>query len=109
MKGREKMKKRVSLLILVTLLFNIFSYGVAVSAETFPKDPGNVYYDLTGNYGLLGIAGQFHVFAKNKTTVNAHTDGNIATHELDANNNFGTELHEGLLNQEINYIYDLSN
>ena len=104
MKGREKMKKRVSLLILVTLLFNIFSYGVAVSAETFPKDPGNLYNDLTGNYGLLGIAGQFHVFAKNKTTVNAHTDGNIATHELDANNNFGTELHEGLLNQEINYI-----
>ena len=104
MKGREKMKKRVSLLILVTLLFNIFSYGVAVSAETFPKDSGNVYNDLTGNYGLLGIAGQFHVFAKNKTTVNAHTDGNIATHELDANNNFGTELHEGLLNQEINYI-----
>lgn len=104
MKGREKMKKRVSLLVLVALLFNIFSYGVAVSAETFPKDPGNVYNDLTGNYGLLGIAGQFHVFAKNKTTVNAHTDGNIATHELDANNNFGTELHEGLLNQEINYI-----
>ncbi len=105
MKGREKMKKRVSLLVLAALLFNIFSYGVAVSAETYiPKDPGNVYNDLTGNYGLLGIAGQFHVFAKNKTTVNAHTDGNIATHELDANNNFGTELHEGLLNQEINYI-----
>lgn len=105
MKGREKMKKRVSLLVLAALLFNIFSYGVAVSAETYiPKDPGNIYNDLTGNYGLLGIAGQFHVFAKNKTTVNAHTDGNIATHELDANNNFGTELHEGLLNQEINYI-----
>ncbi|MGX7721794.1 collagen-binding MSCRAMM adhesin Scm, partial [Enterococcus faecium] len=60
--------------------------------------------DLTGSYGLLGIASQFHVFAKNKTTVNAHTDGNIATHELDAKNNFGTEVHEGLLNQEINYI-----
>ncbi|VEF86280.1 cell wall surface adhesion protein [Enterococcus faecium] len=53
---------------------------------------------------MLGIASQFHVFAKNKTTVNAHTDGNIATHELDAKNNFGTEVHEGLLNQEINYI-----
>ncbi|WP_142643512.1 collagen-binding MSCRAMM adhesin Scm [Enterococcus faecium] len=99
------MKKRSSLLVLVALLFNIFSYGVAVSAETYiPKDPGNIYNDLTGNYGLLGIASQFHVFAKNKTTVNAHTDGNIATHELDAKNNFGTELHEGLLNQEINYI-----
>ena len=102
-KGRGKMKKRASLLVLVALLFNIFSYGVAVSAETYiPKDPGNIYNDLTGNYGLLGS--QFHVFAKNKTTVNAHTDGNIATHELDAKNNFGTELHEGLLNQEINYI-----
>ncbi|HGF8355783.1 TPA: collagen-binding MSCRAMM adhesin Scm [Enterococcus faecium] len=99
------MKKKASLLVLVALLFNIFSYGVAVSAETYiPKDPGNIYNDLTGNYGLLGIASQFHVFAKNKTTVNAHTDGNIATHELDAKNNFGTELHEGLLNQEINYI-----
>ncbi|EOF63259.1 cell wall surface adhesion protein [Enterococcus faecium EnGen0128] len=99
------MKKRASLLVLVALLFNIFSYGVAVSAETYiPKDPGNIYNDLTGNYGLLGIASQFHVFAKNKTTVNAHTDGNIATHELDAKNNFGTEVHEGLLNQEINYI-----
>ncbi|EGP5118774.1 choice-of-anchor A family protein [Enterococcus faecium] len=99
------MKKRASLLVLVALLFNIFSYGVAISAETYiPKDPGNIYNDLTGNYGLLGIASQFHVFAKNKTTVNAHTDGNIATHELDAKNNFGTELHEGLLNQEINYI-----
>ncbi|EME3530922.1 TPA: collagen-binding MSCRAMM adhesin Scm [Enterococcus faecium] len=99
------MKKSASLLVLVALLFNIFSYGVAVSAETYiPKDPGNIYNDLTGNYGLLGIASQFHVFAKNKTTVNAHTDGNIATHELDAKNNFGTELHEGLLNQEINYI-----
>lgn len=99
------MKKGASLLVLVALLFNIFSYGVAVSAETYiPKDPGNIYNDLTGNYGLLGIASQFHVFAKNKTTVNAHTDGNIATHELDAKNNFGTELHEGLLNQEINYI-----
>ena len=104
-KGRGKMKKRASLLVLVALLFNIFSYGVAVSAETYiPKDPGNIYNDLTGNYGLLGIASQFHVFAKNKTTVNAHTDGNIATHELDAKNNFGTEVHEGLLNQEINYI-----
>ena len=32
------MKKRASLLVLVALLFNIFSYGVAVSAETYiPK------------------------------------------------------------------------
>ena len=46
-KGRGKMKKRASLLVLVALLFNIFSYGVAVSAETYiPKDPGNIYNDM---------------------------------------------------------------
>ncbi|MCF8630614.1 hypothetical protein, partial [Enterococcus faecium] len=39
------MKKRASLLVLVALLFNIFSYGVAVSAETYiPKDPGNIWF-----------------------------------------------------------------
>lgn len=57
MKGREKMKKRVSLLILVILLFNIFLYGVVVLVEIFFKDFGNVYNDLIGNYGLLGIVG----------------------------------------------------
>ncbi|WP_165005229.1 MULTISPECIES: collagen-binding domain-containing protein [unclassified Enterococcus] len=100
------MKKRITLITLVTLTFNLLMCGMAVSAEEayIPKDPGNIYEDLTGNYGLLGIAGQFHVFAKDKTIVNAHTDGNIATSELDAKDNFGTELHEGFLNQEINYI-----
>jgi choice-of-anchor A domain-containing protein len=104
--GRFYMRKRSSLLFLVvtTLLLSIFTSGAASAEDYIPKDPGSIHNDLTGDYGLLGIASQFHVFAKNKTTVNAHTDGNIATHELDANDNFGTNLHEGYLNEEINYI-----
>jgi choice-of-anchor A domain-containing protein/LPXTG-motif cell wall-anchored protein len=98
-----KQKKGIIFVVLV-LLVNILTSGTVV-AETFvPKDPGSIHDDLTGDYGLLGIASQFHVFTKNKTTVNAHTDGNIATRELDANQNFGTNLHEGYLNEEINYI-----
>ncbi|MGX7157328.1 collagen-binding domain-containing protein [Enterococcus villorum] len=53
---------------------------------------------------MLGIASQFHVFSKGKTTVNAHTDGNIATKELDAKNNFGTDVISGDLQLEINYV-----
>ncbi|MBK4756636.1 hypothetical protein CU024_0124 [Enterococcus faecium] len=41
-KGRGKMKKRASLLVLVALLFNIFSYGVAgfesISWTHFSRD-----------------------------------------------------------------------
>ncbi|WP_338065961.1 collagen-binding domain-containing protein [Enterococcus villorum] len=50
------------------------------------------------------MASQFHVFSKGKTTVNAHTDGNIATKELDAKNNFGTDVISGDLQLEINYV-----
>ena len=31
------------------------SYGVAVAETYIPKDPGNIYNDLTGNYGLLEL------------------------------------------------------
>ncbi|EOA3812884.1 collagen-binding domain-containing protein [Enterococcus hirae] len=53
---------------------------------------------------MLGIASQFHIFAKEKTTINAHTNGNVATKELDANNNFGTDIITGDLQLEINYV-----
>ncbi|MDY4307927.1 collagen-binding domain-containing protein, partial [Enterococcus mundtii] len=58
---------------------------------------------MTGDYGVLGIASQFHVFAKEKTTINAHTEGNVATSVLSATNNFGTSISTGDLNKEINY------
>ncbi|EPH95712.1 Cna protein B-type domain protein, partial [Enterococcus faecalis 13-SD-W-01] len=100
-----KRKSQIALVAILSLVFNIFAPGASVIADEYvPKDPGSIYDDLTGDYGLLGIAGQFHVFAREKTTINAHTDGNVATRVLDANNDFGTNVHEGLLDQEINYI-----
>ncbi|MGM0254525.1 hypothetical protein [Enterococcus sp. AZ033] len=95
--------KVVNLSLMSVLLLHLF-FPIQVIAETFlPQDPGSVYNDLTGDYGVLGIASQFHVFAKEKTTINAHTEGNVATSVLSATNNFGTSISTGDLNKEINY------
>ncbi|MGM0171999.1 hypothetical protein IGJ39_002105 [Enterococcus sp. AZ140] len=95
--------KVVNLSLMSVLLLHLF-FPIQVIAETFiPQDPGSVYDDLTGDYGVLGIASQFHVFAKEKTTINAHTEGNVATGVLSATNNFGTSISTGDLNKEINY------
>ncbi len=105
MKRDEKMFKNkvVNLSLMSVLLLHLF-FPIQVIAETFlPQDPGSVYDDLTGDYGVLGIASQFHVFAKEKTTINAHTEGNVATSVLSATNNFGTSISTGDLNKEINY------
>ncbi|EMF0081109.1 choice-of-anchor A family protein [Enterococcus hirae] len=89
----------------VMLLFLNLFVALPSIAETYtPQDSGSIYDDLTGDYGILGIASQFHIFAKEKTTINAHTNGNVATKELDANNNFGTDIITGDLQLEINYV-----
>ncbi|MZH23541.1 LPXTG cell wall anchor domain-containing protein [Enterococcus durans] len=96
--------KSGSIIAIVALFLNLL-VSIPVVAETYlPQDPGTIHEDLTGNYGALGIASQFHVFSKGKTTINAHTNGNIATKELDANNNFGTDIISGDLQLEINYV-----
>lgn len=104
-KRYEKMfKNKIMNLSLISVLFLHLFFPIQVIAETFlPQDPGSVYDDLTGDYGILGIASQFHVFAKEKTTINAHTEGNVATGVLSATNNFGTSISTGDLNKEINY------
>ncbi|MFN6858845.1 collagen-binding domain-containing protein [Enterococcus hirae] len=89
----------------VMLLFLNLFVALPAIAETYtPQDSGSIYDDLTGDYGILGIASQFHIFAKEKTTINAHINGNVATKELDANNNFGTDIITGDLQLEINYV-----
>ncbi|EMF0419395.1 hypothetical protein IGJ22_000599 [Enterococcus sp. DIV0448] len=88
----------------VLLFLNLFVALPAIAETYTPQDSGSIYDDLTGDYGILGIASQFHIFAKEKTTINAHTNGNIATKELDANNNFGTDIITGDLQLEINYV-----
>ncbi len=98
-------KSKSGKIIAIAMLFLNLFVSVPAIAETYtPQDPGSIYDDLTGNYGVLGIASQFHVFSKGKTTINAHTNGNIATKELDANNNFGTDIISGDLQLEINYV-----
>ena len=98
-------KNKSGSIIAIAVLFLNLLVSIPVVAETYlPQDPGNIHADLTGNYGALGIASQFHVFSKGKTTINAHTNGNIATKELDANNNFGTDIISGDLQLEINYV-----
>ena len=98
-------KNKSGSIIAIAALFLNLLVSIPVVAETYlPQDPGNIHADLTGNYGALGIASQFHVFSKGKTTINAHTNGNIATKELDANNNFGTDIISGDLQLEINYV-----
>ena len=90
----KKTTKRFSISLLVLILFlSPLGYFRSVKADTFtPQTATSVYNDLTGNYGLLGIASQFHIFAKGNTTLYSHTNGNIATANLIGNTNFGTNI-----------------
>lgn len=101
----EMLRSKIGNIFGVMLLFLNLFVALPAIAETYtPQDSGSIYDDLTGDYGILGIASQFHIFAKEKTTINAHTNGNVATKELDANNNFGTDIITGDLQLEINYV-----
>ena len=101
----EMLRSKIGNIFGVMLLFLNLFVALPAIAETYtPQDSGSIYDDLTGDYGILGIASQFHIFAKEKTTINAHTNGNVATKELDANNNFGTDFITGDLQLEINYV-----
>lgn len=101
----EMLRSKIGNIFGVVLLFLNLFVALPAIAETYtPQDSGSIYDDLTGDYGILGIASQFHIFAKEKTTINAHTNGNVATKELDANNNFGTDIITGDLQLEINYV-----
>ena len=102
------MKKIANLLIVFLLLISsAFTNGIVFAADESVKnlpDPGSIHTDLNGDYGVLGIASQFHIFARGTTTLNTHTNGNLAVAELIGNVNFGTSIHEGLVNREIDYI-----
>ncbi|MGJ0994176.1 Cna B-type domain-containing protein [Enterococcus casseliflavus] len=56
---------------------------------------------------LLGEAQYFHIFA-NHATLNTHTNGNLAVGELNGNVNFGTNIQDGSLTTEINYIQEVN-
>lgn len=64
------------------------------------------YPDVSNN--VLGAAAYFHIFS-NDATLNAHTNGNLAVKNLDGKVNFGTNVHEELVDQEISYIQNITN
>ncbi|MEN2667253.1 collagen-binding domain-containing protein [Listeria aquatica] len=103
-------KKSTKLLVALVIFGGSFISGTSsFAAEELayvPKNPGNVYDDFSGNYGLLGVASKFHIFAKDKTILTAHVNGNVATKALEAYNNFGTDIVEGTLPFEVNYIQE---
>ncbi|MQS89515.1 collagen-binding domain-containing protein [Companilactobacillus mishanensis] len=73
------------------------------------QDGGTVYDDYPNvANNPLGVAAYFHIFS-NDATLNAHTNGNLAVKNLDGNVNFGTNIHEELLDKEITYIQNITN
>lgn len=56
-------------------------------SETFTGNPAATGYSANR---VLGIPGNFHLVAFTKTTLSAHTNGNVMTKDLEANSNFGT-------------------
>ena len=99
--------KSMRLLLIILLIIPTFSslFGIKVYAEDIVvPESGSVYDDLPANYGVLGIASQFHIFAKGTSKLNAHTNGNIASAIFEGEVNFGTNIHEGLVSNEIDYL-----
>ncbi|WP_300559990.1 collagen-binding domain-containing protein [Companilactobacillus sp.] len=82
---------------------------VATAANAEVPSGGTVYDDYPDvSNNPLGVAAYFHIFA-NDATLNAHTNGNLAVQNLDGKVNFGTNIHEELLDQEISYIQNITN
>ncbi|WP_053084448.1 collagen-binding domain-containing protein [Companilactobacillus ginsenosidimutans] len=81
---------------------------VATVANDEVPDGGSVYDDYPdAANNPLGVAAYFHIFS-NDATLNAHTNGNLAVKNLDGNVNFGTNIHEELLDKEISYIQNIT-
>lgn len=106
-----KKVKNLFMLIILVLPFLITNSSALLAhseeADVQFQNGGNVYDDLSGNYGILGIASQFHIFAKGTTKLSAHTNGNIATNNFAGGANFGTNIHEGLVSKDINYLKNI--
>lgn len=74
------------------------------SLNTAVPDGGHVSQDFNNEgSNQLGYASNFHIFA-NEATLNTHTNGNVAVGDFYGNVNFGTNVHEGIIDKEISYI-----
>ncbi|UUV98211.1 SpaA isopeptide-forming pilin-related protein [Vagococcus luciliae] len=99
------MKKSIIRVWMIFVTLFLFCMGIVTvaSGQSFPEG-GDIYSDLGPNLGELGIASKFHAFAENSVEIGAHVNGNIACNNFYANSNFGTDIREGTLNQEIVYL-----
>ncbi|EDW9662195.1 hypothetical protein AA219_004586, partial [Salmonella enterica subsp. enterica serovar Newport] len=96
------------IIVLIAFFLGSFSCNsYLISANNI--DLSNFYNDVpNAQQSPLGAAQYFHVFANN-VNLNTHTNGNIATNNLNGSANFGTNIHEGLLKTDISYIKNFQN
>jgi len=101
----NKFKKSTILMASLLSMFGLNTYNILANNI----DSHNFYDDVpSAQQSPLGAAQYFHIFSKS-TILNAHTNGNVATNELNSSFNFGTNPHEGLVPVDINYIKNFSN
>ncbi|MFT8728308.1 MAG: collagen-binding domain-containing protein [Liquorilactobacillus ghanensis] len=75
--------------------------------DSFPVG-GSVEQDFPGTVdNPLGVASIFHIFTQ-EAKLNVHTNGNIAVENLIGNVNFGTNIHENLVKQDVSYIQNVT-
>lgn len=108
-----KLKTIFTIFVLaISPLFSANSVSVLAatkaSSESVPS--GGDFYDDVPEAGdaPLGAAQYFHIFS-NKTKITAHVNGNISTGEFDGQVNFGTNIIQGLVDQDINYFQNIEN
>ena len=95
-------------MLLISLL-SIFSLNISSISANNNINSYNFYDDVpSAKKSPLGAAQYFHIFSKN-ANLNSHTDGNVATNNLNGSANFGTNIHEGLIPIDISYIKNFSN
>ena len=101
----NKFKKSTILIASLLSMFGLNTYSISANNNI---DSYNFYDDVpSAHQSPLGAAQYFHIFSKN-ANLNAHTNGNVATNKLNGSVNFGTNIHEGLVPVDINYIKDFS-
>ena len=101
-------KFKKSTMLLASLL-SIFSLNISSISANNNINSYNFYDDVpSAKKSPLGAAQYFHIFSKN-ANLNSHTNGNVATNNLNGSVNFGTNIHEGLIPIDISYIKNFSN
>ncbi|WP_281164436.1 collagen-binding domain-containing protein [Liquorilactobacillus sicerae] len=105
-----KQIRREFLLGLICLFSGLFIFNnktINANSTTFSSG-GTAVQDFPGvQDNPLDIASVFHIFAE-EAELNAHTDGNLAVQNLDGQANFGTNIHEGLVKQDVSYIQQVT-